>query len=167
MATFGRGPGGKGKGKGKGKFGKNGRDPKKVSALFKRRKFLIGGLVMVAALVLLMVTAFQGASMYYLTVSELKGMGPNIFGEPVRIRAWATGDPVVSEPGKMILKFTASDQEGAGEKLAVVYRGVVPDGFKEGAEVVLEGQYTAAGVFEANKLLTKCPSKYETEDEGG
>ncbi|OGA51750.1 MAG: 30S ribosomal protein S18 [Betaproteobacteria bacterium RIFCSPLOWO2_12_FULL_63_13] len=39
MATFGRGPGGKGRGNGKGKFGKNGRDPKKVSALFKRRKF--------------------------------------------------------------------------------------------------------------------------------
>ena len=39
MATFGRGPGGKGKGKGKGKFGKNVRDPKKASALFKRRKF--------------------------------------------------------------------------------------------------------------------------------
>ena len=37
MATFGRGPGGKGKGKGK--FGKNGRDPKKAGALFKRRKF--------------------------------------------------------------------------------------------------------------------------------
>jgi len=37
MATFGRGP--SSKGRGKGKFGKNGRDPKKSSALFKRRKF--------------------------------------------------------------------------------------------------------------------------------
>src|SRR4030067_1680610 len=39
MATFGRGPGGKGKGTVKGKFGKKARDPKKASALFKRRKF--------------------------------------------------------------------------------------------------------------------------------
>lgn len=132
----------------------------------KRRKFLIGGLVVVAALALLMLNAFQGASMYYLTVAELKAMGAKAYGEPVRISAWVSADPITAEPAKMTLKFTIADEEGAGEKVAVAYRGVVPDGFKVGAEVVVEGQYSASGAFEANKLLTKCPSKYEVASEG-
>ncbi len=101
--------------------------------------------------------------MYYLTVVELKAMGAKAYGEPARISAWVTEDPVTTEPSNMILRFTVSNELGGGEKLAVVYKGVVPDGFKTGAEVVVEGQYSTSGVFSANKLLTKCPSKYEAE----
>jgi len=38
---------------------------------------------------------------------------------------------------------------------------VVPDMFKSGAEIVVEGKQDAAGVFQADVLMTKCASKYE------
>jgi cytochrome c-type biogenesis protein CcmE len=51
----------------------------------------------------------------------------------------------------------------AGELLPVVYASLeVPDLFKDGAEVVVEGQLPAQDVaFQATNLLAKCPSKFE------
>jgi cytochrome c-type biogenesis protein CcmE len=44
----------------------------------------------------------------------------------------------------------------------VEYRGAVPDTFKPGAEVIVEGRFNKqSGVFSASTLITKCPSKYE------
>ena len=54
-----------------------------------------------------------------------------------------------------------------GRTLTVVYTSLeTPDLFKDGAEVVVEGVLTAAGpegVFRADKVLAKCPSKFEGE----
>jgi cytochrome c-type biogenesis protein CcmE len=44
----------------------------------------------------------------------------------------------------------------------VDYSGAVPDTFKPGVEVIVEGgMQPEAGVFKASTLMTKCPSKYE------
>jgi cytochrome c-type biogenesis protein CcmE len=45
----------------------------------------------------------------------------------------------------------------------VVYRGALPDAFKDqpGTEVVAEGRLDGQGIFLAQTLITKCPSKYE------
>ncbi|NIQ00058.1 MAG: hypothetical protein GWM98_06255, partial [Nitrospinaceae bacterium] len=51
--------------------------------------------------------------------------------------------------------------------LPVVYKGVTPDMFEGGREVVVEGTLGTDGVFHANTLLTSCPSKYEAEKEAG
>ncbi len=54
-----------------------------------------------------------------------------------------------------------------GQTLEVVYRSLeTPDLFKDGAEVVVEGQLVMSGgqtVFEATNLLAKCPSKFEAK----
>ncbi len=56
---------------------------------------------------------------------------------------------------------------GPDEFLPVVYRSLeTPDLFKDGAEVVLEGRLSADGghpVFHADKVMAKCPSKFEAE----
>ena len=54
---------------------------------------------------------------------------------------------------------------GGDTSLPVVYSGVVPDAFKQNADVVVEGSLTRAGTFEADSLLVKCPSKYEAAPE--
>ncbi|MBI2830604.1 MAG: cytochrome c maturation protein CcmE, partial [Chloroflexi bacterium] len=42
-----------------------------------------------------------------------------------------------------------------------VYKGSdIPDTFKPGAEIVIEGTLDASGVFQARKLMPKCPSRY-------
>jgi len=51
--------------------------------------------------------------------------------------------------------------KGEHQAIPVSYHGVVPDMFKAGGEVILEGQRDGAGVFQADVLITKCASKYE------
>jgi cytochrome c-type biogenesis protein CcmE len=63
-----------------------------------------------------------------------------------------------------VFQFTVTDDEGA--MIPVVYTGAVPDTFQEGADVVVEGRLTPRGVFEADRLLAKCPSKYEAQSGG-
>jgi cytochrome c-type biogenesis protein CcmE len=58
------------------------------------------------------------------------------------------------------LRFRLRDREG-GASVPVVYRGSVPDLFRVGREVVVDGKLRN-GVFVAvpDTLVTKCPSKY-------
>ena len=60
------------------------------------------------------------------------------------------------------LEFEMNDGEG-GRALTVRYDKEVPDTFVEDAEVVVKGALTPEGVFQADTLLAKCPSKYEAE----
>ena len=48
--------------------------------------------------------------------------------------------------------------------MPVTYAGVLPDLFKPGGEVVVEGRLDAAGTFKADVLMTKCASKYEMKE---
>ena len=57
------------------------------------------------------------------------------------------------------------DIERPGTTFPVHYQGPLPDTFQEGADVVVEGKYSAAGGFEATTLLTKCGSRYEAAPE--
>jgi cytochrome c-type biogenesis protein CcmE len=65
------------------------------------------------------------------------------------------------------LAFRVADREG-GNSLPVTYTGTVPDPFRGGREIVLEGEVGKNGVFvgEAGTLVTKCPSKFTTANEG-
>jgi len=63
------------------------------------------------------------------------------------------------------LRFRVMDRDGHGESLPVSYRGTVPDPFRGGREIVLTGE-VEEGVFvgEPDTLVTKCPSKFTTND---
>lgn len=60
------------------------------------------------------------------------------------------------------VRFTIHDQEDATKTVEILYRGVVPDTFKDGREIVVTGKMDG-GTFVAKRdtLLTKCPSKFE------
>jgi cytochrome c-type biogenesis protein CcmE len=64
------------------------------------------------------------------------------------------------------LRFTLRDEKGTGT-VPVLYHGTVPDLFRSGRHVALQGQLRN-GVFVAtpNSLLTKCPSKYSPAKSG-
>lgn len=132
--------------------------PAKPQASFLvRKRFLIGGLVVALAIGYIIYSAMQGATMYYLTVSELLARGSAVYGEQLRLSGKVVEGTVQSDPKSMVLRFVVADDNN---RLPVVYKGVVPDAFKPGAEVVLEGKLTSAGTFEATVLLAKCPTKY-------
>jgi len=59
------------------------------------------------------------------------------------------------------LRFAVTDIGGGAASVPVVYHGSVPDLFKVGRHIVVDGRYRN-GVFAAQRdsLVTKCPSKY-------
>lgn len=52
--------------------------------------------------------------------------------------------------------------DDTGDRLKVVYDGTKPGNFDQATSVVCIGKYTG-DAFYANKLLVKCPSKYQDE----
>ncbi len=133
------------------------REPSKLNA-----KFVIAGLVIVAAIAFLAISSFQSNSMYYLTVPELKAQaqadGPAFFDKMVRVSGPLHKESIDWNAKTMTLKFHIND---GSEMFPVVYNGPVPDTMESGETVVVEGKYTREGVFNASTILVKCPSKYE------
>ena len=129
--------------------------------MLRKRRFLIGGLIVVIAISYLGYTGFQASATYYYTVSEVAEQGSSIYGERVRVNGLVTPGSLEQEPGSFTLKFAITEGE---ESLPVVYQGVVPDTFKVGNEVVVEGYLNQDGIFQATTILAKCPSKYVPEE---
>jgi len=130
--------------------------------VLKKKRFLIGGIIVFLAIGYLGYMGFSGSATYYYMVGELIEQGSSVDDENVRVSGQVAPGSVEQEAQGRILRFTMIDAEG-GESLPVVYQGVVPDAFKVGNEVVVEGYLDSSGIFRANTILTKCPSKYVPE----
>jgi cytochrome c-type biogenesis protein CcmE len=64
------------------------------------------------------------------------------------------------------LSFAIRDRDGT-QSVPVTYSGVVPDPFREGREVVVDGKLDGGTfVAERDSLVTKCPSKFQNADDG-
>ena len=125
--------------------------------MLKKKRFLFGGIIVFMAVGYLGFMGFQSSATYYYTVSELMKQGNAIYGQNVRVNGWVSPGSVEQESSRLILRFTLTEGESS---LPVVYQGVVPDAFKAGSEVVVEGYLDSDGVFQSESILTKCPSKY-------
>ena len=129
-----------------------------------RIKFILIGLGIAATMVFMLVVATQksdGGFAYYVSVKEFTEKG-----EPKgRFRVNGKVQPGTIErlsDGRQV-KFTIKDKDGAAT-LPVDFAGIIPDTFVDDADVVVEGNRRADGVFEATTLLAKCPSKYEAAE---
>ena len=123
-----------------------------------RLKFFIGGAIIFVVLAWLIVTNIGGASAQYLSVEELLAQGPS--DQMVRVSGLVLGETIDWDPQRLVLRFEMADESGS---IPVMYEGVRPDMFQDGAQVVVEGKHSSNGMFEANSLLLKCPSKYVEE----
>ncbi len=125
--------------------------------MLRKKRFLIGGITVFLALGYLVFMGFQDSVTYYYTVSELMEQGSSIYDENVRVKGQVAPDSVEQEATGRILRFTIIDGE---KSLSITYQGAVPDTFKVGAEVIVEGQFNSNGIFQAHTLMPKCPSRY-------
>jgi cytochrome c-type biogenesis protein CcmE len=123
-----------------------------------RRKFIIGGAIIVVVIAWLIYSNIGGSSTHYLTVEELVARGAS--DRIVRATGLVIGKTIDWNPQQMMLRFEIADDSGI---LPVVYKGPRPDLLEDGTQAVVEGKYRASGVFEANSVLLKCPSKYVEE----
>jgi len=96
---------------------------------------------------------------YYQTVDELKTLGVSADDKSYRVSGQVVAGSVVRAEDGLSMTFTIDE---LGNTMPVVYHGIIPDTFKEGVGVLLEGKY-ANGRFEATNIMTKCASKYEGE----
>lgn len=122
----------------------------------RRLRFIVGGAIIVAVIGWLVLSNVLGSTTPYLEVTEVKAAGPS----ERLVRAVGVARAIEWDPQATLLRFEISDDE---ELLAVEYKGVRPDLLVEGTRTVVEGRYTASGIFRATKVLLKCPSKYEEE----
>ena len=125
-----------------------------------KKKFIIGAVIVVAAIVVLALNAFGDGATYYLTTSELAAQGDAAYGQNVRVAGGIAPGSIDIDTATRTLKFDVEDEDG---QLSVVYQGTVPDTFQEGNDVVVEGVLGTDGIFQAKTLVVKCPSRYEPE----
>jgi cytochrome c-type biogenesis protein CcmE len=114
----------------------------------------------VVALVIgyLMVTGLRDTMVFYLTVSEVMAKTPEDLTATQKVGGLVNAGSVQWDPKALKLSFILEDEQA---NLAVSYAGVVPDSFKPGGEVIVEGTYRGNGLFSATTIMPKCASKYE------
>ncbi len=84
-------------------------------------------------------------------------------GKGIRVSGYVSSGTIKRDESASRVGFLVYDKN-SDQTLPVVYQGIIPDTFSDDAEVVVEGNYrTEEGVFHANVLLAKCPSKYEAQ----
>lgn len=156
-------------------------EPRKGNPL----KFIIGGLVIVAAIAWLIISSLQANVQYFLTVDEVleKEQAGELTGRNIRLSGAVVGDSIQYDMDTLELSFTIVhvpgdldmvEEEGglaaalhnavidpARSRLEVVYYGAQPDLLQNEAQAILTGELLPSGVFEADELLLKCPTKYE------
>lgn len=128
--------------------------------MLRRKRFIFVGLMVIIAIGYLGFMGFQSAATYYYTVSELTGQESPAYGQIIRVNGWVAPGSVEQEPGSLTMRFTISEGD---QSLPVIHQGIVPDAFKVGNEVVVEGYIDQDGIFQSNNIMAKCPSKYVPE----
>lgn len=147
------------------------------------KKFIIGGLFIIAAVVYLIVSSTQASAQYFLTVNEIKEKGNEVLNRDLRISGAVIGDSIEYDIDNLTLTFTIAHIAGDNEeldaegglavalhnavtdpnraKLNIVYIGPKPDLLQNEAQAIMTGRLGEDGTFYADELLLKCPTKYE------
>ena len=106
----------------------------------------------------LIYTGLRDTMIFYLTVSEVLAQPSEDLTQTQKVGGMVTAGSVQWDPKTLKLSFKLEDQQA---NLIVNYSGVVPDSFKPGTEVIVEGTYRGDGNFLAKTIMPKCASKYE------
>lgn len=148
-----------------------------------RTKFLLGGLLILAAVVYLIASSTQASAEYFMTVDELKLEGASAVGKSVRLSGAVVGDTVVYDAQTLTLTFEIAQVSGDNkeieaqgglaevlkeavndptrQRISVQYVGPKPDLLRGEAQAIMTGKLGEDGVFYAEELLLKCPTRYE------
>jgi cytochrome c-type biogenesis protein CcmE len=122
-------------------------------------KIAVTCLVLAGAVGGLMYTTLQEGTEYYIHVDEVMTNPSSWEGKRLQLHGFVAG--LRQRPDSLDYRF---DVQNNGKVITARYTGVVPDTFKNGAEVVLKGELHADGfAVERNGVMAKCPSKYNAQ----
>lgn len=123
----------------------------------KAAKVGITTLVLATAFGVLLYTTMGESMQYYKYVDEVAGNHDAWTGKTLQVHGYVVPGSIGRKRDALEYQF---DLQRNGQAIRAYYSGVVPDTFKDEAEVVLTGQFTDKG-FVATDMTAKCPSKYE------
>jgi len=148
-----------------------------------RTKFFLGGALILAAVAYLIFSSTQASAEYFMTVDEVKAEGASVVGKSLRLSGAVLGDTIKYDPNTLTLTFDVAhvsgdnaeieEQGGLAEvlyqavndptrqRVTVQYVGAKPDLLRGEAQAIMTGKLGDDGIFYADELLLKCPTKYE------
>lgn len=137
-----------------------------------RLKFIVGGVLILAAIVFLVVNAMSGNTQLYKTVNEFYGEQSRLTGRDLRVAGMVIGDSIQFtqiDATTSRLEFDIVDDindPNAPRLHIVAMNEPMPDLLQHEAQALVEGRAEQDGVFYANAggLLLKCPTRYEEMD---
>ena len=122
----------------------------------KRLGFIVAGIVLVAAAVGLVLYALKNnVSLYFTPTQVFNKEAPQ--GRSFRIGGLVEEGSVKRENDGLTVHFNITDND---KIMPVVYKGILPDLFKEGKGVVAQGKLDEANVFRAEEVLAKHDENY-------
>ena len=146
-------------------------------------KFVIGGVFILGAVVVLIWTATKASAQYFLTIDELNAKGSGIVDKNVRVSGAVIGNTIQYDAPNLRLTFEVAHvpadeailKEDGGlavalhqavidpsrTRMKVVYVGPKPDLLRDEAEAIMTGHLGTDGIFHADELLLKCPTRYQ------
>jgi len=146
-------------------------------------KFVIGGILILGAVVFLIWTSTAANAEFFLTIDELNAKGSSVLDKNLRVSGAVLGDSIQYDAQSLTLSFEVAHVPGDnGEletegglaealhqavmdpsraRMKVVYVGAKPDLLRNEAQAIMTGHLGNDGIFYAEELLLKCPTRYE------
>ena len=133
-------------------------------------KITLTAAVLVLAFAGMLWSTLRAGTEYYKNVDEVIPQAQQWHGKQLQLHGYVVPGSIYRKKDSLDWKFRVQNNpaRAAGASGSVVdatYTGIVPDTFKDEAEVVLKGRLTPAGFqTDPNGVMAKCPSKYEAQD---
>lgn len=127
-----------------------------------RVKPVVAAAALASAIALIGFAGLREGWVYSLDVDEFVAREVAV-GQRIRLTGTVGAEDLeVSSAGLLARFFLVGERA----RLRVEYNGVIPDMFQPGHEVIVEGSMSESGLFVAETLMTKCGSRYESEEDG-
>ncbi|SDZ67190.1 cytochrome c-type biogenesis protein CcmE [Evansella caseinilytica] len=127
----------------------------------KNTKVILAGCAIFLSIIILLVTATPASSGSEISLLEARVNADQYKDRYLTTEGFLQPGSVDWNPDKVELRFTIEDDEN--NQLQVFHHGVKPDNFSDDVIVIVHG-YLKDGLFEAERVQTRCPSVYEGED---
>jgi cytochrome c-type biogenesis protein CcmE len=129
----------------------------------KRRRFIIGGVIILAALSYIIYGGMQEAIVYFVTPSELKAKETASADKFLRMGGMVVKGSLQKDVKSLTYHFELTD---GATSVPVFFRGVPPDLFADGKGAVVEGRLSGNGVFQATTIMAKHAEEYSPHTDG-